>query len=258
VAAPGVDTFIESHILEAIRPAGIEAAMAAISELERRTEDLRRQWRHRIEQAEYEAGLARRRYEAVDPDNRLVAGNLERDWEEKLREVEALNKEYAERTGQAPLRIDDAERSRLHQLAADLPRLWRARTTKWSDRKRVVRLLVREVWLTQLDEPRLTRVQIHWQTGAVTEGEVDRPLPIGLRFRTPRSVVARIRQLAHSTPPGEIAAELSKEGLTTAQGKPFTGARVRALLREWKRKEDDATQPEDRKTKLAAVPQGAA
>jgi hypothetical protein len=255
VAGSGVDAFVEERLLEAIRPAGIEAAIAAIEELERRAEDLRRQWQHRIEQAEYEAGLARRRYEAVDPDNRLVAGNLERDWEEKLREVETLKKQFAERTGQAPLRIDDAERSRLHELATDLPRLWRARTTKWSDRKRILRLLVREVWLTQHDEPRLTRVQIHWQTGAVTEGQVDRPLPIGLRFRTPRSVVARIRQLAHSKPPGEIAAELSREGLTTAQGKPFTGARVRALLREWKRKEEDATQPEHAKAKLATPPQ---
>jgi hypothetical protein len=114
------------------------------------------------------------------------------------------------------------------------------------------------VWLAQHDEPRLTRVQIHWQTGAVTEGQVNCPLPIGLRFRTPRSVVARIHQLAHSKPPGEIAAELSGEGLTTAQGKSFTGARVRALLREWKRKEDDATQPEDGKTKPPLVPREAA
>jgi hypothetical protein len=70
-------------------------------------------------------------------------------------------------------------------------------------------------------------------------------------------VVARIRQSAHSKRPGEIAAELSKEGLTTAQGKPFTAARVSALLREWKRKEEDATQSEDRKTKLAALRQEA-
>jgi hypothetical protein len=82
VAGSGVNAFVEERLLDAIRPAGIEAAIAAIGALERRAEDLRRQWQHRIEQAEYEAGLARRRYEAVDPDNRLVAGNLERDWEE--------------------------------------------------------------------------------------------------------------------------------------------------------------------------------
>ena len=257
VAASGVDAFVEQRLLEAIRPAGIEAALAAIGELERRAEDLRRQWRHRIEQAEYEAGLARRRYEAVDPDNRLVAGNLERDWEEKLREVEVLNKEYAERACQPPLRIDEAERSRLHELATDLPRLWCARTTKSSDRKRVARILIREVWLTQNDEPRLTRVQIHWQTGAVTEAQVERPLPIGLRFRTPANVVDRIRQLARSKRAGEIAAELASEGLKTAQGKPFTAARVNALLREWKRKGGDAKKSADSKAMPAAVSQEA-
>lgn len=245
VAASGVDAFIARRILEAIRPAGIEAAIAAIDELERRAEDLRRQWQHRITQAEYEAGLARRRYEVVDPENRLVAGNLERDWEEKLRELEALQKEYAVRTGQPPLRIDSEERRRLHELARDLPRLWHARTTKSSDRKRVARILVREVWLTQQDEPRLTRVQMHWQTGAVTEGEVARPLPIGLRFRTPGSVVERIRELAHSKRPSEIAAELSSEGLKTAQGKQFTAPRVSALLREWKHKETEGKKSGD-------------
>ena len=247
VAALGVDAFVERRILEAIRPAGIEASIAAIAELERRAEDLRRQWQHRIAQAEYEAGLARRRYEAVDPENRLVTGNLERDWEEKLREVEALQKEYAERMSQPPLRIDGEERSRLHELSRDLPRLWHARTTKSSDRKRVVRILVQEVWLTQQDEPRLTSVQIHWQTGAVTQGEVARPLPIGLRFRTPASLVQRIREMERTKRPREIAAVLTSEELKTAQGKPFTAPRVRALLREWKHKETQAKKSGDGK-----------
>jgi DNA invertase Pin-like site-specific DNA recombinase len=240
VAAPRVDAFVEGQLLDAIRPAGIEAALTAIGELERRAEDLKRQWQHRIEQADYEAGLARRRYEAVDPENRLVAGNLERGWEEKLREVETLRAEYAQRASRPPLRIDDAQRRRLHELARDLPRLWRARTTKSSDRKKVVRLLVREVWLTQHDEPRFTRVQIHWQTGAVSEGEVERPLPISLRFRTPPEVVERIRTLARSKSGSEIAAVLAGEGLKTAHGKPFTRARVNALLRDWRRKDGDA------------------
>jgi len=80
-------------------------------------------------------------------------------------------------------------------------------------------------------------VQIYWQTGAVTEGEVARPLPIGLRFRTPGGVVERIRKLEPTKRPSEIAAELTSEGLKTAQGKRFTAPRVSALLREWKHKE---------------------
>ncbi len=208
VAASGVDTFVEQRLLEASRPAGIEAAIAAIEELERRAEDLRRQWRHRIARAEYEAGLARRRYEAVDPDNRLVAGNLERDWEEKLREVEALNTEYAERTRQPPLRIDDADRvgftsSRKICPGGGVPGPPSGRTAS-------VRLLVREVWLTQHDEPRLTRVQIHWQTGAVSEGQVDRPLPIGLRFGH-RAAWWRAFEARNRTPGGSAMSQPNKD-----------------------------------------------
>jgi DNA invertase Pin-like site-specific DNA recombinase len=238
VAAHRVDLFVEERILDAIRPMGIEAAIAAVEELERRSADLRRQWEHRIQQADYDAGLARRRYEAVDPDNRLVAGNLERDWEEKLRELERLKKEHAERTSKPPIRIADRDRELLHELAEDLPRLWHAETTKSSDRKRVVRILVREVWLCQEDEPRQTRVRIHWQTGAVTEARVARPLPIGLRFTTPPQIVERILEMqTRHEHPKKIAETLDREGLRTAQGKRFTADRVRALLTEWRRKQ---------------------
>jgi DNA invertase Pin-like site-specific DNA recombinase len=237
VAAHRVDRFVAETILDAIRPMGIEAAIAAVEELERRSADLRRQWEHRIQQADYEAGLARRRYEAVDPENRLVAGNLERDWEEKLRELERLNKEYVERTSKPPIQIAARDRELLHELARDLPRLWHAETTKSSDRKRVVRILVREVWLSQEDEPRQTRVCIHWQTGAVTEARVERPLPIGLRFTTPPKIVERILELhARHEHPKRIAQTLDGEGLRTAQGKRFTAARVQALLSEWRKK----------------------
>ncbi len=238
VAVSRVDAYVERMILEAIRPLSIEASIAAIEELERRSADLRRQWEQRIEQAEYEAALTRRRYEAVDPDNRLVVGSLERDWEERLREVERVKKEYAERTSKPPIRIQDRDRERLHDLARDVPRLWGAKTTKASDRKRVVRILVRDVWLLQEEEPRRTKVRIQWQTGAVTEDYVERPLPIGFRFRTAPDVVARLRGMAASHQhPREIAEALNREGLQTAQGKPFTPNRVSALLAEWRRRD---------------------
>ncbi|MGH7411230.1 MAG: recombinase family protein, partial [Candidatus Methylomirabilis sp.] len=245
VPAARVDRWVEERILEAIRPVGIEAALAAVEELEQRGEDLRRQWKQRIEQAEYEAGLARRRYEAVDPDNRLVAANLERNWEEKLCEVESLRKEYEERTGRPPMRISEEERRRLHELSRDLPRLWRAKTTKWSDRKRVLRLLLRDVWLSQQDDPRRTRVQLHWQTGAVSEGQVERPWPIGHRFKTPERAVQRVRELvAQDLKPREVAEVLNREGLETGRGLCFNRSRVGDLLRqlEFSRRKQEAEQ----------------
>jgi DNA invertase Pin-like site-specific DNA recombinase len=235
VPSAGVDRWVEERVLETIRPVGIEAAFAAVEELERRGEDLRRQWEQRIEQAQYEANFARRRYEAVDPDNRLVAGTLERDWEERLRAVEEARREFDRRAVEPPMRISEEERARVRALARDLPRLWRAKTTKISDRKKVLRILLREVWLSQEEEPRRTRVRLHWQSGAITEGDVERPLPVGLRFKTPESVRARMRDLkASGESPEAIADRLNREGMRTGRGNPFTPGRVRGLLQAWK------------------------
>jgi DNA invertase Pin-like site-specific DNA recombinase len=232
VATYGVDRFVEEKLLEAIKPLGIEAAIGAVEELQRRAEDLRRQWQHRIEQAQYEAGLARRRYEAVDPANRLVAGNLERDWEEKLQEVEKLRKEYEERSSHPPLRIGQADLQRIRELSRDVPRLWRSKATKVSQRKEIVRILIRDVWLSLGEEPRRTRIRIHWQTGAVTEGEIERRRSPAREQRTPENVVTRVRELNDQLlGPKAIAEQLNSEGLKTGGGVPFTGQAVNYLLK---------------------------
>ncbi len=147
IPAEGVDRWVEQQILEAMRPIGIEAALGAVEELEKRSSALRQEWENRIEQAEYEATLARRRYEGVDPDNRLVASNLERDWEDKLQEVEKVQKDFAERGAKPPIWISQEDREKVRSLSKDIPRLWRLKSTKQSDRKKVVRILIRDVWL---------------------------------------------------------------------------------------------------------------
>lgn len=189
---------------------------------------MRSGWR---EGADYEVGLARRRYEAVDPDHRLVAASLERDWKEKLEESERLRKQYDERAGRPPIRITAADRRRLHELARDVPRLWHAKSTKSSDRKKIVRILVRDVWLMHEDEPGRTRIRIHWQTGAVTEGTVEHPLPPGLQFKTADEVVERLEELyRQSQNCQEIAEQLNREGKKAGRGNAFTALRVRSLV----------------------------
>ena len=232
IQALRVDPWVQERILEAIAPLGLEAAIAAVEEIERRSEDLRQQWEHRIEQAKYEAGLAQRRYEAVDPDNRLVAGNLEREWEGKLRDVEALSKEYQERCALRPVRFSDQDRDRVRALAKDLPRLWRAKSTKPSDRKRILRLLIKEIWLSTERRHGPVCVKIHWQTGAVTEGEIEAATTIAQRKKLPESVVTRVRELrAESKTSGEIADQLNAEGRRTAVGTRFTRCGINYVLR---------------------------
>jgi len=251
VSGKRVDRFVEEQILEAVRPIGIEAAIEAVEELERRSEELKKQWEHRVAQADYEANLAKRRYEAVDPANRLVAGNLEKEWEERLVEVEDVRRAFADRRSRAPLRITGEEHNQLRELARDLPRLWQAKTTKQSDRKKIVRILMRDVWIDRDADPRRTRIRIHWQTGAVTEGQVERWSNLGKDNKTPNDVVRRLMEL-HSERkcPEEIARHLNDEGMKTAHGKPFTRNRVGSLLAWWRltQRLDSSNRQEDKNT----------
>ncbi len=235
VPAGGVDRWVEEQLLNALRPSGIQAALGALEQIEKRSDALRREWEHRIEQAEYEVGLARRRYEAVDPSNRLVAANLERDWEQRLREVERLRQEFAERAAKPPIWISSEDRKKVQTLSQDIPRLWRLKSTKNSDRKKIVRLLIQDVWVNQEDEPRQTRIRIHWQTGAVTEDTIKRPLPTENRTRTSEKVVERIRQLyASSMTYREIAEQLNREALKPARNHSFKPSTVNRVIQTWR------------------------
>ena len=121
-------------------PDQIEIALAAAGQLE---------WALRMERARYEAERARRQYDAVEPENRLVARSLERAWEEKLRVVEAVEQEHARWRAQEPLLISPAERAGLQALGENLPRIWNAATTSAVDRKRILRFGIRDVVLDQ-------------------------------------------------------------------------------------------------------------
>ena len=249
VPAERIDRWVEEQILNALRPTGIQAALGALEQLEKRSDSLRRDWEHRIEQAEYEVVLARRRYEAVDPDNRLVAGNLERDWEQRLQEVERLRQDYNERPSKPPIWISPEDRNKVRELSKDIPRLWRLKSTKNSDRKKIVRLLIRDVWVSQIDEPRQTRIRIHWQTGAVTEDTIKRPLPTENRTRTSEKVVERIRELyAKSMTYREIAERLNREGLKPARNNSFKDSTVTRVIQTWR---INKTQREGEKTRLS-------
>jgi hypothetical protein len=244
IPAEGVDRWVEQQLLEAMRPTGIEAALGAVEELEKRSSALRQEWENRIEQAEYEATLARRRYEGVDPDNRLVAANLERDWEDKLREVEKVQKDFAERGARPPIWISQEDREKVRALSKDIPRLWRLKSTKQSDRKKVVRILIREVWLNLEDEPRQIKVWIHWQTGATTQGIIARPSPGHRTTGTSDDVVERIRELyAQSKSHEQIAEHLNREGLRTGRNNSFNAKRVHYVVRK---SEINKTESKDR------------
>jgi hypothetical protein len=164
---------------------------------------------------------------AVDPENRLVARSLEREWNAKLTAVEQLEREFATLPAATAERLGADERQRILALAEDLPALWYAPTTTAAERKHLLRLLLKDVTLTK--ESRVITVALRWQTDACTTVTVPRPPRSADARRTPAEVMERIRNLALQYTDRQIADRLNEEETTTGTGGTFTDKKVQWL-----------------------------
>ena len=234
VRALPVDALVERVLLDTLAPDQIAIAIAAMEQLGEESRHLERQWTLRRERTRYDAEPARRQYDAVEPENRLVARSLERAWEEKLRAVEAIEQEYARWRSEEPLVIGAADRAQLQTLGENLPRIWHAATTSAADRKHILRLIMREVILDQRRSRGQVWLKVVWQTGATSEHRLQR------RVHTYRDYIdiERLRQrIAELNGAGkmdkEIAAILNREGFITARGCAFKGENVWLLRTRW-------------------------
>ncbi len=151
VRALQVDAEVERVLLSALAPDQIAWAAAAVGQIETEARLLERQWSLKRERARYEAERARRQYDAVEPENRLVARSLERSWEEKLRQAEEVEQAYASWRREQPAPLNTAERAEVLALAEDMPRVWQAAAP--AERKQILRLVIREVMLDQKEPP---------------------------------------------------------------------------------------------------------
>jgi DNA invertase Pin-like site-specific DNA recombinase len=221
-----VDAAVARAFLEAIEPAQLEVSLAALDQVAAAARRLDQQWQRSVERAQYEADLARRRYLAVDPDNRLVARNLERDWNEKLAELERLKRESALRPGQPHRLVDSRERAELLGLARDFPGLWNAATTTPAQRKQLLGFLIKDVTLERAGT--VVRALIRWQTEACTLLEV--PYVKWVRGYDPRgtqaAVVERVRELAATLTDRRIAEQLNREGTSRGEEEVYTGSKI--------------------------------
>jgi DNA invertase Pin-like site-specific DNA recombinase len=227
VSATRIDAAVSKVFLDAVQPAEIELGLAVVREVERQATDVDRQWTLRLERASYEAQLAERRYKAVDPDNRVVARSLEREWNDKLSEVERLEREQQQARERDKLVLRDEDRSRILSLARDLPQVWNAETTTHAERKNLLRMLIRDVSLDLVDVPaRQTRVRVLWQTGAVSDLMVERPPKSAWNAPQP-GVPALIAELfAAGRSDEEIAIEIERRGLLAPRRKPWSARSV--------------------------------
>src|SRR6516164_10550894 len=222
-----LDAAIAEEVLKALQPAEIELALAALEELESRDRTISRQWQMRLERAEYEASLAERRYQEVDPSQRLVASTLERRWNDALLQVEELKKQAAEFLHQQARVATAEQKAQVLALARDLPRVWHAPTTSAKDRKRMLRLLIKDITVEKPLHAKQLLAHIRWQGGACTDLCLELPPNRADRVRYPAAVVDRVRHLAQSLPDGDIADGLNQEGQISALGKPFTASMIK-------------------------------
>jgi DNA invertase Pin-like site-specific DNA recombinase len=231
VPARGIDRAVATLCLEAVRPPEIELALAVVREAERQGSAVDRQWKLRLERVQYEARLAERRYKAIDPDHRVVARTLEREWNDKLAELEHLEGEYQDVRQREKIDLSDEDRARVLALAKDLPAVWNAETTTQAERKNLLRILVREVTVSPIEVPvRQVRVQVLWQTGAVSDFPIARPDKFTAQA-TPPATIELVRELylVKKKSDAEIAAELNRRGLRTGVKRPWTVPTVRRV-----------------------------
>jgi DNA invertase Pin-like site-specific DNA recombinase len=215
-----VDAAVAAAFLEAASPMSLQVATRVMGQIEEGLAEKRRQQQMQVEQARYEARLAERQYDAVDPANRLVAAELERRWNEKLERAVELEKTFA--GTQQEVQLSPEERTAITHLSSDLPAIWNAETTTSQDRKRLLRMAIESVQLDGIGVPGQIEVQIQWRSGVVTRLDVKRPVQGEWSLKTSAEAVARIHSLAGKSSYTEIAEQLNKEGFRTAFGRPFT------------------------------------
>ncbi len=216
IHGPAVDEAVTQAFFAALRPANLDVLETMLAEQRAEQERLAAQWAAQVAQAEYEAQRAQRQYMQVEPENRLVAAELERRWEEKLRQwrnVEEAAQRWREQN-EAVAEITPQMREQFAHLSAHLPEVW-ARCTS-AQRKTLLRSLIEHVILKR-DLPDRVSVRIVWRSGHYTDLEVQTPVGVQTTVSRYAEMVARVGELyAQGLDDAQIAAQLSDEGFHSA------------------------------------------
>jgi DNA invertase Pin-like site-specific DNA recombinase len=223
-----IDLEIERRILEVIKPAAILAAIKAEEMKDKEAAQKKEALELSLKQAQYEAERIFRQYNAIEPENRLVAAELERRYEQALLEVARLEDELkAFSLGQSYL--GEKEKQSLLELAQDLPKVWNSPTTDMSLKKRIVRTLIQEI-VVDVDEDRSTvEMALHWKGDQISQLSIKKNRTGKHRYSADKEVIELVRELARLSPDKDIARILNRLGYKTGKGNSFTQSRVTSL-----------------------------
>jgi DNA invertase Pin-like site-specific DNA recombinase len=228
-----VDAFVSQWVLTALEPAALTLSLEATAHLEQERRDLDRLWQQRLERAAYEAERAARHYRLIEPEHRLVARQLAKDWEDKLMAHRHLQEEYDRFVQAQPQPLSAVEREAIAHLAHNVPALWHAPTTTMAERKEIVRQLIQRVIVAGEGMSERLQITIEWVGGGTTAGVITRPIRRIEHLSAYPQLCERIRALAqagYSTV--QITACLAQEGFRSPkQAQPFSRQAVVELMR---------------------------
>jgi len=232
LAGAPLDALVSQQILQALEPASLELSLAAAEDLERERDRLHAHWRQRRERAAQDADRAWRQYHAVEPENRLVARELERRWEAALLAQRQLQEEHVRFLAEQPATLSVQQRQQILALADDLPGLWHAPTTTPEDRQQIVRLLLEQVVVSVLGESEQVAVTLHWAGGAQSEHRLARPVDGYAQLSYYPRMRAWIEELrGQGLSMEQVAQRLNQEGFRPPKRTAtFTAAMVARLL----------------------------
>jgi excisionase family DNA binding protein len=218
VTASTVDDAVAARLLAALNPEQVALALTAAGQVSDRRQRVSRAAELAVERASYETSRAERAFQAVEPENRLVARSLETRWETKLAVLAEAEQALIATQETLPPLPSPAE---LEKLAADLPRLWHSPATSHKDRKRLLRTLIADVTLLPETDHSKVRIGIRWHTGASDELRTARAIHPGTAKRSPSPAVEMVARLGAATPTVDLADMLNAAGLRTGCGRPF-------------------------------------
>jgi DNA invertase Pin-like site-specific DNA recombinase len=226
-----IDQAVIDAFLEALTPAAVEATALAVQQLESHHDAALSQWRLEVERARYEAERAERQYKAVDPENRLVARGLEKEWETRLQKLASAEAELRRREQQRPRTLTEEERQRINTLGSDLRLVWTAPTTTDRDRKELLRTLLEEVILKVERKENRADLTLRWRGGMISKLDVHLKTYQVQPPKTDEDTLSLLRRLAAYYPDNIIAGILNRQGRTPAYGGQFTAGHVGKLRR---------------------------
>ena len=228
IAGQSIDEAVGALLCAVVDGTNIEVALAVEQELQTRIEEADKLRYQRVERLSHQADLARQRFMQVDPNNRLVADELEAHWNEQLRALSQAREEYERRRRDDRRALDQSQQERIRKLASDFGCLWRDPRTPQRERKRMVRLLVEDATLIKGDE--LT-VHVRFRGGATRTLTLPRPMTFAQRTTTPADTLAAIDALLDDHTDGAVAKILNQRNLRSGHGKPFDARRVSEVRR---------------------------